>query len=204
MRRKNYNVLFMVIGILVFGIVCLSIAYAVLSSTLETKFGEITQESLTFDVGFKYYSNMVTEPLHPMLSNNLVECNSISPKSKTTITGIKVKFNEPGNYCKYYIPIYNKGNIDAQITSITPKMPSGVSCSILNGGATMVCGDITYKLGYTKNTNQPQIGDVIKKKSGSTDTEETITLTIEYTGNSAYQSSFSQAGFGFSIVYGQK
>lgn len=200
MKRRNHNILLLVIVILGTCAVGIVIAYAALSTSLETKFGNLTQQALTWNVGFS------TGSVAGIASNSSVECKNATVTS-STVSGIKVIFQSPGDKCSYTFTVINNGTIGASITSITPKTPSSASCSTASG-STMICGNITYKLRYDSATSstQPAIGDVLAAKSGSTATTRNIVLTAEYTGTttaSSETSDFKQSGFGFTINYGQ-
>lgn len=202
MKRRNYNILLLLIIILVTCAGGIVIAYAALNTKLETKFGSITQEALTFDVGFYPYGG-IAAPIYPAVIGS-ANCNAITP-DKNSVSGINASFSSAKDRCSYPLVVANNGTIDAQITSITPKKPNNTSCTTANGGSTMVCGNITYKLIYDSpnSTVQPKIGDVLVAKSGSIATTKTIILTAEYTGATSASSEFKQSGFGFTINYGQ-
>ena len=197
MKRRNYNILFITIGILIAFVVGLTVAYAALSTTLNIQFGNLTQSALTWDVGFN------TGSIAGVTTNANVTCGSATA-TKTTISGIKVKLTKSGDKCSYTFQIRNNGTLGASITSITPKKPSSTTCSTASG-STMVCGNITYKLRYDSATSstQPAVGNVLAAKSGSTATTRNVVLTAEYSGTTSSTSDFSQSGFGFTIVYGQ-
>ena len=53
MKKRNYNVFFIVICILIIGVVQFMIVYVVFSATLNALFGNLTQSALIWDVGFQ-------------------------------------------------------------------------------------------------------------------------------------------------------
>ena len=195
MKRRNYNLLFLVIVVLSIGLLGLSVAYAALSTSISTQFGTIRQSAMTWDVAFN------TGTITGTASNSTVKCDKGNAQN-TTISGMKVTFNAPGDKCSYAFQVRNNGTIGARISSITPKKPNS-SCT--TSVSTMVCGNITYRLRYNSatSTTQPAVGDVIAAKSGSTATTRIIYLTVEYTGATAATSDFSQSGFGYTINYAQ-
>lgn len=197
MKRKNYNILLIIIGILVVGVIGLTVAYAALSTTLNVQFGNLTQSALTWDVGFN------TGSVAGVATGSGVSCGTVTVNS-TTVSGAKVKFGNSGDKCSYTFTVRNNGTLGASITSITPKKPTSTTCGTASG-STMVCGDITYKLRYDSatSTTQPAVGNVLAAKSGTTATKRTVVLTAEYTGATSAANDFSQSSFGFTIVYGQ-
>lgn len=196
MRRKNYNIMFLIIGVLIFVMIGLMVAYAALSSTLNVSSGQVSQDALTWNVGFN------TGTVYGQATGTdttSIQCGTATATA-TTVSGIDVSLSRVGDKCSYYFYIANNGTIAAKINSITPKMPTDVSCSEANG-STMVCGDITYKLRYDSpdGTVQPAVGDVLSANGGL----KRVFLTAEYTGSTVTDDDFFQSGFAFTIQYGQ-
>lgn len=194
MRRRKYNILFLVICIFVVAAFALTIAYAALRTNLNVNFGNITQSALTWDVKINSAS------LYSSTSTNATKINCSAPSyNNTTISGINVKFTKFGDRCVYTFSVKNNGTISAKITSISMKNPTGVSC--VTNSTSIVCGDITYSLKYSSSSTStyvPAIGNSLG--AGST---RTFYLIVEYTGASSATSNFSHSNFGATVNYGQ-
>ena len=53
------------------------------------------------------------------------------------------------------------------------------------------------------STSFVAVGDTIAAKSGSTATEKIVVLTIEHTGTTAQTNDYVQAGFSYTLTFGQ-
>ncbi|MBR4693334.1 MAG: hypothetical protein IKQ06_04690 [Bacilli bacterium] len=195
-RKKKIVITSLVVAIVM--LLSISIAYAALSTTLTITMNQITQNAMTWDIGFQ--TGTVTGVV--TTTNNLASCGTATATS-TTISGISTTLSDVGDRCAYTFTVKNNGTIGGKIASISVTQPSGQSCSV--NGSTMVCGDITYKLHYDSatSTSLVAVGNTIAPKSGSTPTTKTIVLTIENTGSAAPTADYNQSGFAYTIKYGQ-
>lgn len=198
MKRRNQRMIIIIITLLIF-VLILTTAYAALSTTLTPKFVGVTQNALTWNIGFK------TGTVSGTASGNTssITCGSATATA-TTISGINVSLSNPGDKCSYTFQIQNNGTIGAKISAITPKKPSDASCSTASG-STIVCGNITYKLRVDSATSNTllAVNDTIAAKSGTTATTKTVVLTAEYSGSSASADDFYQSNFGYTINFTQ-
>lgn len=198
MKRRNKNMIIIIITLLIF-ILILTTAYASLSTTLSPKFTGITQNAMTWSIGFK--TGTVTGTASGNTSG--ITCGSATATA-TTLSGINVSLSNPGDKCSYTFQIQNNGTIGAKISAITPKKPSDATCQTVSG-STIVCGNITYKLRADSATSNTllAVGNTIAGKSGSTATLKTVVLTAEYSGATASTDDFYQTGFGYTINFTQ-
>lgn len=195
-NKKFVNTLFIILITL---LLSTFIAFSALQTTLNITVNKTTQNALTWNIGF---ITGTIEGTATGTNTSLMSCGS-GTATATTISGIKVKLANKGDYCSYTFKIQNTGNIAGKISSISVTKPSGVTCSVTD--STMVCGNITYKLHYDTATSTTLVkaNDTIAAKSGSTATTKTIVLTAEYTGTNLSEEDFSQSGFAYTINYTQ-
>jgi len=195
-RNKKTIISFFAVAIVL--LLSISIAYAALSTTLTVTMNQLTQNAMTWDIGFQ--TGTVTGVV--TTTNNLATCGTATATS-TTISGVSPTLSDVGDRCAYTFKIKNNGTIGGKIAAINVTKPSGQSCTV--NGSTMVCGDITYKLHYdtATSTSLVAVGNTINPKSGSTATTKTVVLTIEHTGSAPASSDYTQSGFAYTIRYGQ-
>lgn len=177
----------------------ISIAYAALSRTLNVTTNKITQQGLTWNIGFKTGTvtcAVVTD------NSGATSCGTATATSNT-ISGISTSLSGVGDKCSCTFSILNNGTLAGKISAINITSPTGESCT--KTGSTMVCGNITYKLHYdtASSTSLVTENDIITAKTGSTATEKVVVLTMEYSGSTASEVDFSQSGFQYNLVFTQ-
>lgn len=195
-RRKKFVLVFLIIAVvLLFGV---TIAYSVLNKSLSISTQGVTQQTMTWDIGFQP-GTVVGETSS---SNSYIQCGEATV-TKNVVSGISTVLAGVGDKCSYPIQIVNNGTIAGMISNIVFTQPLNTNCNI--SGSTMVCGDITYQMRYdnSNSSNLLEIGDVINEKSGSSATIQTVVLTIEHTGSVASLEDYSQSGFAYQLTYAQ-
>lgn len=150
-----------------------SIAFAALASQLNISFGNVSQNALRWNVGFKGSSATATQE---GTSNTGLSCGT------ATITPSTVAINDstlskPGDKCTYSLTIENKGDIAANLSAITMTQPVNMTCTKPDE-ATMECGNITIKL---KTENGLDFSSGITINTGE---EYNVSLIVSYTGES--------------------
>ena len=198
MLRKK-QVIIVVLIILMIILMGITVGYAIFSTTLNISMNSVTQQPLTWNIGFQPGTvNGVATVSHIQDAG----CGTATATA-TTILGITSTLADVGDRCSYTFKILNNGTIAGKISGIVITEPSGANCT--KNGSTMICGSITYKLHYDteQSTNLVSLNDTIAAKSGSTATEKTVVLTIEHTGAVAETENFSQHGFSYTITYAQ-
>lgn len=171
----------------------LSIAYAALSATLNVTVGKITQNSLSWNVGFQ--TGSVTGTAYGatglVCGTATVTANTVSI-ANSTLTTLHDK-------CTYPLTIQNTGTVGATLGNIAQLTPSGVSCT--GSGATMVCGNITYKLA----TNQAGSTLLTTNLDLAAQTgTQPVYFIAEYTGETTGGEASVQQNVGFTLTYNQK
>lgn len=122
MRRNSYkkNIIFIVILITV--IASISIAYSLLSSTLNVQFGNVTQNVYTFDVGFP--SQTVSGSSGGSSFSNCGIATAYG--NSATIQGAELFF---GASCTFEFTIKNSGSLSSKLTAITKIVPENMTCN---------------------------------------------------------------------------
>ncbi len=195
MRRMDYKVVVASVIALCVMVVCISVAYAALSSTLKINFGNVIQEPVTWNVGFSGSSYAGVAG-----SNNSSKtvCGSASITANTVT--INPKIGGVGDSCFYEIPIKNSGTIDAKIDSIRIFAPDGVMCTQSATPPRLECGAIAYAFTYkvATSTAYPKVGDILAAGQS-----RTIDLSLKYIKPTTELVDFTQNGFKFMINYVQ-
>ena len=196
-RRKR--LVYTIIIVLIVAIVSITIGYSALNASMNITMNKITQNAMTWDIGFK--TGTITGTAVTNNSGN-INCGTATATA-TTISGISTKLSGVGDKCAYTFQIQNNGTIAGKISSINITKPTSTTCT--TSGSTMVCGNITYKLHYTSatSTSLVAVNDTIAAKSGTTATTKTVVLTIEHTGTTIETGSYNQNGFSYTINYAQ-
>lgn len=190
-KRKNMCI---IVFTLIITIASLSLAYAALSTTLNIDFRDITQNALTWDVGFQ--GSTVTATVSGTSSTGR-SCGTASITPSTVTVG-STSLSKPEDKCTYALNIKNSGSIAALLNSITPKNPNSTACSTSNG-ATMVCGNLTYKL----TTDAAGVNLLTNNRTLAIGATLPIYLVVSYTGNSLNSSNVTQTGAAFTINFTQ-
>ena len=192
--KKNENLkllaLFAVIVLLGVGI-----AYAALSTTLTVTFGKVTQNALTWKVGFTGTSATGTRT---GTSATGASCGAAT-NTESAVTVADTTLSKPEDGCIYKLQVKNSGGIAAKLGTVTPTKPSSTTCGTASG-ANMVCGNITYKL-----TTDSAGSTVISSSNftvGAGATKD-LYLVVRYTGTSLASSAITQSGASFSLPFNQ-
>ena len=159
--KKSILILFIIVGAF---LVSISVAYALLQTSLNVTVSSVTQQSLVWNIGFE--PGTVTGTAIVNNSNNVV-CGTAAVTS-TTISGLSPILSDVNDECAYTFTLKNNGDISGKITNITIQDPTGLTCT--KNGSTMVCGDITYKLHYdtASSTTLVALNDTIAPRVNST------------------------------------
>ena len=182
-----------IVSALIVAIVGITIAYAALSTSLSITTSNITQNILTWNVGFQGSSATASVG---GTSDTGRSCGTASITS-TTVTVAATTLSKPDDSCTYALVIKNSGTIGAKLTGVTATSPTSTTCT--NNGASLVCGNITYKLA-TSNTGSPVLATNSTIAAGES---QNVYLIVSYTGSELNNSAVTQAGASFSLVYSQ-
>lgn len=190
-NRKVLNIALAIVSVLTIGIV---VAYAALSATLNISFSGVTQNALTWNVGFTGSSATGTAAGTSATGRS---CGTATITS-STVSVAATTLSKPDDKCTYTLTIKNSGGIAAKLSSITPTKPSSITCGTASG-ATMVCGNITYKLTSDSAGNTALATNTTLNAGGSL----TVYLVASYTGTSLNSTAVTQSGAKFVLSYAQ-
>lgn len=194
--EKNKKGSYIIMGVLSVMILGLSIAFAALSATLNINFGNVNQTAQTWNVQFNDSTASVTATEGGTSATGR-SCGTASV-SATQVTVANTELSKPGDKCTWALTVENKGSIDATLTSVTPTAPTSVSCT--PSGASMVCGNITYKLATNSDgSTLLATNSTLAKTNGTLP----VYLILKYTGTEVNNSTVVQSNGGFTLVYNQ-
>ena len=192
-EEKNNNQTMAIVAVLCALLFGISIAYAVLSTTLTITMNQVTQQGLTWDVGFEpgTVNGTKTGSADASCGVATVTANNVSVANTVLAT--------LGDQCVYPLTIKNTGSINAELSTIVAAVPSSISCDT-NTTSQMVCGNTTYKI-TTDSAGLSLLGtgNILAANTGTLD----VYLTVSYTGT-ATGSDSDQNGGGFTLAYSQK
>ena len=194
--EKNKKGSYIIMGVLSVMILGLSIAFAALSATLNINFGNVNQTVQTWNVHFDTTNSSVSATEGGTSATGRT-CGIATVNAKEVTVG-DTELSKPDDKCTWALTILNTGTIDAKLTSITPVSPTSVSCT--TSGASMVCGNITYKLTTdAAGTTLLTSGGTLVNTNGSLG----VYLIAEYTGSGQTMSENTQNGAKFTLLYDQ-
>ena len=194
-QKKNQKQLLTIVGAVVLLIVGISVVYAALSSTLSITTGSVTQSEMSWNVAFQTGTVNAT----PGGTSATGRVCGAATVTADTVTVANTTLSKPEDSCTYALTVKNTGSLDATLATITPVHPGSTSCT--NSGASMVCGNITYKLTTdAAGTTLLTTGGTLAKTNGTLP----VYLVIKYTGATTNTSEVVQTAGGFTLVYNQK
>ncbi len=156
------------IFILIIAVIGLSIAYAAMSEVLSIS-GTAKMNSANWKIKFE---NLKAEKTG--------DATFVVPTiSDTSLMNYEVNLTKSGDSVTFTFDVYNNGNIDAVLGTLTKGKPecSGVGSNGVND-ANIVCNNITYNLKYSDN-NVVKEGDSLEKG-----TFKTMVLSLQYNSDS--------------------
>ena len=187
-NKEDRSSLFMACGALLVSVITLTIAYAVLSTTLTIK-GSAKINSATWNINITAGNDFTTYGSakfgYPTIES-------------TTISGMKVDFYQPGDGVRFPFTVRNDGSLDGKLKEVKK---GTISCSSTNNyNAQKVCENITYTIKYEDGSEILE-GDVIK--SGGV---QFFVLEIMYNKNTDFITSTEVSIDGIDVVllYEQK
>lgn len=190
-RRSSNNMKSLVLVVLVVAICGLSVAYALLSTTLSIS-GSTKVSAASWGIKFKNLSG----------SNVGGATYTLPTLSDTALSDYEIILTKPGDSVTFAFDIVNEGTIAAAITSFVKNTPT---CSGVAGSTTgttdapLVCNNITYSLTYADGT-PVAINDTLA--AGET---KSVKLSLTYNSNAASLPSNDVAisNLDITIIYGQ-
>lgn len=196
MNNRGKKSTYVILGVLLVAVAGLSIAYAALSTTLNINFGTVTQTQQTWNVHFKAATNVAAT--EQKTSTNGFSCGKATVTASTVTVG-DTQLSKPDDKCTWALQIQNEGTIDAKLGTITAIKPTSKDCTV--SGASMVCGNVTYKLSTTTDGGTLLAKDSVINKN----TNLNVYLVAMYNdANLDDSAADTHTSAGFTLVYNQK
>ena len=188
----------MVIVALLLSVVCITVGYAAMSSTLDIN-GVTSVSSGTWKV--KFANLTLPTKVNGGLVGEAVE--KVAPTiSDTSINGFDIEFNAPGDKTIYKFDVVNSGQLDAKIGTFTINSPvcTGSALNPVDKAAdeSLICGNFSYSLKYASDESSVGINNLLNY--GQT---KSMILTIEYNGSTLPTAKVHVSGMNISIIYVQ-
>ena len=173
MSEKSKNIL---LGVLIVGLVSMTVAYAALSTTLTIN-GTAKVEETKWDIHFANVAVDTTNTTIPSTDYSLGTLdNDASKTTGTLISGLTATLKKPTDKLVVTFNIVNAGTIDAKNTSFVKH--------ITRDSGTAKTTDTNDVVTYTIDcaTGAKGTSDVLNKAGGDNDTAA-CTLTVQYDNN---------------------
>ena len=171
MNNNTKNIL---LGVLIVGLIGMTVAYAALSTQLKIT-GTASVPNVTWDIQIQDFTKQANTPSAVSgQTNTATGPASINATAGTLISGLTVGFNQPGDKVVYTFKLANEGTIDAKLSSfeqgLTPASGQTITQNEINSKFTssIVC-----------NPTEATTSDYLDK-AGSSHDEATCTLTIQW------------------------
>ena len=117
---NKYKKKYLLIVFIMIDVVLISIAYAVLSTSLKVKVSSVSNAESIWNVHFKTETVTATSTG----SNNGHSCGTAS-SSGNTVTINNTTLSKPNDKCVWELTIQNEGTIDAEIAQMVVTNPTG-------------------------------------------------------------------------------
>lgn len=194
MRRRS-NIKSLVLILLVVAIVGMSVAYALLSTTL-TITGATEVSASSWDIHFANLSATV----------NGNATYTLPTLSNTSLSNFEIVLTAPNDHVLFEFDIVNNGTIDAKITSLIKGTPS---CSGVTGSTTgttdgpLVCNSLEYYLYYLSDSRYGY--DVNENDILAAGETVRVALKLEYLDSDSLPvNDVAISNLDITIIYGQK
>ena len=179
MSEKSKNIL---LGVLIVGLVSMTVAYAALSTTLTIN-GTASIPATKWDIEITDWTD--TTPVTVTKTGNVQMTNTAvhpaATTSATAITNLAVQLKQPGDIATYSFNISNLGSIDAKLASFDHH------CKLQ--GTNTACDSTVLRYEISCDAAAATTGTVLTKASDITDattaTKAACTLEVEYLDKAA-------------------
>ena len=190
-RKQSLKFLLLVAAILVVGV---GVAYAALSTTLNITFGNVTQNAITWNVGFTGSSATATAAGTSATGRT---CGTATITA-SAVTVADTTLSKPGDKCTWTLTVKNSGTVAAKLNTITPTAPTGITCGTATGG-NLVCGNITYKLtSDSAGSTVLTTGNTLAANG-----TQTVYLVAMYNATGLQSTAITHTGAKFTLTYAQ-
>ncbi len=196
MRRRNLQIILVGAVLMIVGI---SVAFAAMSTALNITTNSVVQQTNTWNIGF--VTGTVTGTPGGTTSTTGRSCGNATVTA-TSVSVAATNLSKPDDSCTYTLQIKNNGTIAGTLATITPQNPTGtnVTCGT-SSGATMVCGNITYKL--TTDSGGATALNTTTNATLNASATRTIYLVVKFTGTAPVSTQITQSGAKFTLTYNQ-
>jgi uncharacterized protein (DUF2141 family) len=196
MRRRNLQIILVGAVLMIVGI---SVAFAAMSTALNITTNSVVQQTNTWNIGF--VTGTVTGTPGGTTSTTGRSCGNATVTA-TSVSVAATNLSKPDDSCTYTLQIKNNGTIAGTLATITPQNPTGtnVTCGT-SSGATMVCGNITYKL--TTDSAGSTLLNTTSNATLNGGSTRTIYLVVKFTGTAPSSTAITQSGAKFTLTYNQ-
>lgn len=216
--EKQRNIKILTVIALIFSVLCLSVAFTTISTTIKIKNEIIDEDTDNIPIVPGDDKHITTKPTEnaekqesvwsvrfknlgePILTGTTkVEKDFVSKNNTTVLDGLDVTFSNPKDSITYTFDVVNDGNIDAKISNLVKLNP--VCNSIVNNkeDEKYVCDNINYILTYTDSKKEVKVNDILNAKS-----KKNLTLKIEYNANNLPVNTVKISELSIIIIYVQK
>ena len=177
---NNRETKILLLAFLSLAVLCLSVAYAVLSQNLSISgTGTIEGGANAWNVAF-VTGSVTTE------KKGTATCEA-GTVSGTSISGLTATFVKPGDACTITIKVKNNGTINAKLTDIQNKS-SSIELEGSESDKALLADQITYSVKYGNETiNSSTDISSLSNVALNTNSEQTITLHVEYVNKTETQ-----------------
>lgn len=195
MRRRNLQIILVGAVLMIVGI---SVAFAAMSTALQITTNSVVQQTNSWNIGF--VTGTVTGTAGGTSATGRSCGNATVTASSVSVAATNL--SKPDDSCTYTLQIKNNGTIAGTLANIQPTNPTGtnVTCGT-SSGATMVCGNITYKL--TTDAAGSTALNTTTNATLSASATRTIYLVVKFTGTAPTSSQITQSGAKFTLTYNQ-
>ena len=138
MTEKNKNVL---LGILILGIVSMTIAFAALSTSLRIG-GTANVPEAKWDIHFENWLEAKPSTNLAGIENKAVQTHAATITNGTLIEGLQVSLMQPGDTTSYTFDIVNDGTISALLNDFETTIEAKVAPANTESAST---SDLTYE-----------------------------------------------------------
>jgi hypothetical protein len=195
MRRRNLQIILVGAVLMIVGI---SVAFAAMSTALQITTNSVVQQTQSWNIGF------VTGTVNGTAGGTSATGRSCGAATVTasSVSVAATNLSKPDDSCTYTLQIKNNGTIAGTLGNIQPTNPTGtnVTCGT-SSGATMVCGNITYKL--TTDAAGSTVLNTTTNATLNASATRTIYLVVKFTGTAPTSSQITQSGAKFTLTYNQ-
>ena len=194
LQNQQLRFLLIVAAVLISGV---GIAYAIFQTTLTITFNKVTQNAITWDIGFDTSGGTSVTATAAGTSATGRSCGTAT-LTANSVSVAATTVSKPGDKCTYTLTIKNNGTVPGTLTAITPTNPSGSGVSCTQSGASITCGKVKYSL------TTDAAGSTLLTTGGSAlaaNASRTIYLVIAFNGNEAQTTAVTQTNAKFTLKY---